>query len=88
MKDYALLKDIASLCVKATAETAAMLHPSTSPAAIAADQRQVVKLAKRQLGRKATAAAISEAVDLPVSVVERRLAELKRKVRRESIARA
>lgn len=51
------------------------LHPDTAPEAIAADQRAAV--AEVLALGVADPAVISDVVDLPASVVERRLAELR-----------
>lgn len=55
---------------------AAGLHESTTPEAVAADQRAAVAEALAREPR-ATAARLSDLTDLPASVVSRRLAELR-----------
>lgn len=52
------------------------LHPSTTPEAIAADQRAAVRAAVEELGAGWTVAGVCEAAILPAWTVTRRLAEL------------
>lgn len=59
----------------------AYLHPSTDPGAIRRDQRRAVReavSALRARGADPTPEAVSAEAVLPVSVVRRRLAEMKR----------
>jgi hypothetical protein len=64
------------------------LHPSTEPEAIRADQREAIKRVLEWAGRKMEPEEISKCVILPLSIVKKRLREIKRlkKVAKEVVA--
>lgn len=59
-----------------------LLHPSTSPEAIRSQQRQVIREAQMSFGEQLTPDEISAFVDLPVSVITARLAEMRHHLNR------
>lgn len=83
--DIDIARACRDLCMSAMV-LAPLLHPDTEPDSIAAAQRAAIMAVWDEMGSWVSIDVVSERVCLPVSVVERRIAEINANTARECVA--